>query len=345
MDFIRGSVVVFWLLFSSWVSAGTVSGIYSTQLVVGEPATEPSPMQIETGLRQVLIKVSGNSAISSNPVIQGQLPNAVNLLQQFSFKDTEQGSVILQLDYAQSLVDALVSQTGMKPLGIQRPTVLFWLATDLQKEQDYVMPEDKVVNTLRDVAATRALPVQFPLLDLTDQSSLPVADLWGLFEESIESASLRYRPDAVVAARLSYRDSGQVQLEWLFNSVHGSKRLSGLGSDEQVIEEMVNAIADQLFKPVASHKLSHFQTGVEVHFSNISSLADYVQLAEFLKSLPVVNSANTERVQGDLLVMRLELDSSEEQMLQAISVEPRLTLQNRDIDNQGRTIFSYRWQN
>ncbi len=342
MSFVRFTLVTVWVLLAQPVMAGTITNLYQADISVAKITEKPTSEQVRSGLQQVLVRVSGNSSIASNPAIQGQLKSSGIYLQQFSF--LPEGPV-LQLSFNQNQVDALIAQTGVKPLGVQRPTVLFWLVSDQNQVQDYMAAEASAVKALLAAARVRGIPAQFPIFDLTDQAALPVADIWGLFAEPIAAASERYRPDAVVAARLNYQDSGQVRLEWSFSSGQSSKRLSGLGTENQVLQEMIDTVADSLFKPVVSHKLSDFQEGVKVHFSNVSSLSDFIQLSEFLKGLSAVRMASPERVSEDDVIMRIVLDGTEAQLQQTIAVEPRLHLIDRIVDPAGRAVLHYRWQN
>ncbi|MDO6593998.1 DUF2066 domain-containing protein [Neptuniibacter sp. 1_MG-2023] len=327
--------------------AGTMSNLYSVELPVNAETQAPTDAQITEGLKQVLVKVSGKRSLNTHPVIRQQLQTPSTFLQQFSFTSriiAGQNVTRLLLDYNSAAVDHLITQTGVKPLGIQRPTLLVWLVSDQQGYQDFVSADSVEINLLNSTARARGLPIQLPLLDLQDQTAIQVSDVWGLFEDAVQASSIRYRPDAVIAARLQKSNSGVIQLEAIFLTDGKVERLSYSGNAESVLTQMVDTISDQLFNPVVSHDLSYFQSGVAVKVSNINSLSNYVQMTDFLKSLPIVRTLKPERVMGGDVVLRLELDGSEKQLQQAIGVEPRIQAMDQQLDLNGFKILSYRWQ-
>ncbi len=350
MDLMRTFIATLLIVFSQLVTAGTVDNLYRAELTTTAQQEAPSQEELVSGLQQVLVKVSGRSDILGNPNIQQQLSAAGNFLQQYSYQPSEPVEVSkapaqrLFIDFNQTSVDNLILHSGIKPLGPQRPTVLLWLASDSSGVQEFLNTDTKAVKALLQQAEKRGLPLQMPLFDLADQTSLPVSDLWGLFNESIEQASSRYRPDAVLAARIQQSSSGFNQVDWLLLTANNQQRYSTAGELWAVAEELVNVTANQLFQPVISHDLSFFQTGVAVHISNIRTMADYIQVTDYLKSLPVVSTVKPERVIGNDITVRLELDGSNEQLSQAMALEPRL--QAMDIMRQpdGTQVLRYYWQ-
>ena len=350
MDLMRTFIATLLVVFTQLVTAGTVDNLYRAELATTVQQETPSQAELVSGLQQVLVKVSGRSDILGNPNVQQQLPAADSFLQQFSYlpaetiDESKAPAQRLLIDFNQASVDNLILHTGIKPLGPQRPTVLLWIASDSSGAQEFLNTDTEAVTALQQQAEKRGLPLQMPLFDLEDQTSLPVSDLWGLFNESIEQASTRYRPDAVLAARIQQSPSGFNQVDWLLVTENNQQRFSTAGELWAVAEELVNVTANQLFQPVVSHDLSFFQSGVAVHISNIRTMADYIQATDYLKSLPVVSKVKPERVIGNDITVRLELDGSNEQLSQALALEPRL--QAMDIMRQpdGSQVLRYYWQ-
>lgn len=346
MDFKRTLISALIILLSPCAMAGSVADLYRAKLIVPSQVSMPDEQTTLNGLKQVLVKVSGDDDIARNSLIKQQLGAAGDFLQQYSFLAASQvgQQQALVLDYNPALVDALITRTGKKPLGENRPTVLLWLASSLNGTRDFVSVESAELTALLAAADRRGLPVQLPLYDLEDQAALPVSDLWGLFEGALRGASERYNPDAVIAARLSKTASGMTQIEWDLFSDSGSQRHSSLGEMNNVMNEVVDTAADQLFNPVVSHSLSYFQTGVAVHISNINSYADYVQFTDYLQSLPVVSLVSIERINGSEFVFRLELDGDQLQLQQAMGLDPRIQALDLKRNADGSQTLSYSWQ-
>ena len=347
MDFMRTFLSILFILFSAVSFAGTVPKLYSVELPINVQTEAPSDAQILEGLKQVLVKVSGNRSLHSKPIIQQQLPAARSFLQQFSFTSTLVDGVkkdALALDFSRISIDQLIESTGMKPLGSQRPTLLLWLASDQSGVQEYVTVENPLMQIVNDSVNARGLPLQLPLLDLADQTAMPVSDLWGLFENSAQVASQRYRPDAVLVARLQVKSSGITQFEGVLLQNGGAERIAKSGDIQNVLNDVLDKVSGQLFTPVVTHGLNYFQEGLPLHVSNIDSLSDYVDLTNLLKALPIVNDVKPEWVRGTDVTMRLQLDGGEQQLKQALSIEERLQVMDRQLKADGLNVLSYRWQ-
>lgn len=343
MDLMRSFIAVLLLAVSQFVFAGTVTDLYRVTLPVDEQRSSPSDLQMSSGLAKVLVKVSGKSSIAEDSQIQSQLKVPARTLKQFSYI-TREGAEYLVLDFHPSVIDSLVTRTGFKPLGEQRPTVLLWFASDLSGEQDYLQSNDPFHKALQLAAKSRGLPLQFPLLDLSDQVALTAADLWALQDQPISQASARYTPDAVIAGRLSKSVLDSVSLTGLLLNDGAKLPLAESGNIDQVAQTLINRVADNLFKPVVSYKLSHFQTGVAVQVENISNLSDYIRLIDFFKGLSVVSQVKIEQAIGNQITVRLELDGSEEQLRQAIALEPQLQAVDSLRNQDGSAVMIYRWQ-
>jgi len=345
MDLMRSFIAVLLLAVSQFVFAGAVTDLYKVVLPVDEQRPSPSDLQVSSGLEKVLVKVSGNSSIGDDSQIQSQLQIPARTLKQFSYSAKEDGEYLV-LDFHPSVIDDLVTRTGFKPLGEQRPTVLLWFASDSDQagEQDYLQSNDAFYKALQSAAKARGLPLQFPLFDLTDQVALNTAELWALQDQAITKASARYNPDAVIAGRLTKTSSEGVTVAGLFINGGDNQQLAESGNIDQVANAVINRVADTLFKPVVSYKLSHFQTGVAVQVENISILSDYIRLIDFLKGLSVVSKVKIEQAIGNQITVRLELDGSEEQLRQAIALEPQLQAVDSLRNQDGSAVMIYRWQ-
>ena len=59
-------------------------------------------------------------------------------------------------------------------------------------------------------AKERGLPLSFPLMDLTDRTTISIYDVWGRFVQSLTQASHRYSVDNVIGARVYKNEPGTV---------------------------------------------------------------------------------------------------------------------------------------
>lgn len=354
MDFKRIIFAAFLFMLSNLTFAAQVDNLYQVKtLVPVEQTGKPSPDQLSRALQLVLVKVTGRTDLKSNAVIKAQISVAEDYLQKFSYESvpvsTEQTATTqsLILNFNQIAVDGLVNHAGFKKLGSQRPTVLVWAANNLGGTQAFLTAESPETKELQRVADLRGLPLQFPIYDLQDQTSLPVSDLWGLFTESIKQASSRYVPDAVVAARIQSSVNGFTQVEWILIDGNDPQRRSTAGPLEQVMPELVNTTADELFAPIVkpvSYELSYFQTGLAINISNINTFSDYIHVTDYLRSLPVITSLKPETIQGTQASVRVELDGNTTLLKEALSLEPRLQAMDFTRNPDGTEVLHYYWQ-
>lgn len=351
MDFKKIFVIALFVVFSNVVMAARIDNLYQAEITVpSDQAGVPTATQVTAGLQQVLVKVTGRSDLQGNPTINAQLPVAQDYLQQFRYQsasvEASPGQSLI-LDFNPVALDGLINHTGLKPLGVQRPTLLLWLVNDQTGQQQYLNSESEVIGLFKAEAARRGLPVQLPIYDLEDQVALPVSDLWGLFETSIDKASARYLPDAVLAARMQVSQSGFNQVEWIIIDGTSQQRRSTAGPLKEVVSELVNTTADQIFTPIAvpvTYNLSHYQKGIAVNFSNITQFSDYIQATDYLRSLPVVKTLKPELINGSDVTVRLELDGSTDLLKQSLALEPRLQALDFTYGADGSEILHYYWQ-
>ncbi len=341
------------LFLSSLAQAGKVTELYQVRLMVPEQNSLPDNRQVRQGFSQVLVRVAGQRTVLGKPLVQQQLDNAGSYLERYAYQTTQQvtqtpeGTQRLQqltLDFSPTAVNDLLNRSGVTLVGDQRPTVLLWLASDQFGNPDFMGTDSRFFASLKQVATERGIPLQMPLLDLEDQSALPISDLWGLFANPIEDASLRYRPDVVLAARLQHRTDGSVELSWMLIDRGNPQRQQARGSAEQALSQMMEQTADQLFAPVVQTELPQFQAGLAMQVSNVNSFDAYLRLVDLMRSLPVVKAVNPESVASGSVTLRLLLDGSEQQLQQAVSLDNRLILQDIIRSADGTETYSYRWQ-
>ncbi|MGB0467647.1 MAG: DUF2066 domain-containing protein [Pontibacterium sp.] len=354
MDSIRVTLLVFLGLFSTLSSAGVAENLYSSEQRVAEQHGQPGTQQIRQGLSDVLVKVAGNRSILSLPVVLERTRNAKHMLQQFGYRAAAQAvlpegggaeeAYILTLDFDPQAVNQLLAEAGKRPLGELRPSLVVWLAEQRQGARDYSLPDGYIYEQVKTAANKRGLPIRTPLLDLTDQRALPLSDLWGLFDGSVRAASARYGADALLAGRLIQTASGSWHYEWLLIEGDQQQRYSARGALKSQIPEMIEKTADKLFAALQGTGFSYRMEGLEVRISNVSSLSDYIDIVDYLQSIPAVTAVHTGSVSGSVLLLTIELEGNLEQFEHALSLQPHLTLTEAAGESLMGLTLNYRWQ-
>lgn len=351
----------FWPLFillmlaTGALRAGEVSGLYSSQLLVPVQQGAPAASQLADGLAGVLIKVSGSRNVLGKPVVQQALQAPDALLRGYAYRKTgravadasgtQQPAQALALDFDTTLVDKLLRQANERPMGAQRPTLMLWLAAEQQNQRDYLSADNHLLSTMMNRAATRGLPVQLPLYDLTDQQNLPVSDLWGLFRNGIEQASSRYRPDATLAGRMTPLPGGNWSVDWLLLGQGAEQRFTTQGSSEEALGAAVEQVSDKLFVALTGTSDSNYMEGLQLDVTNVRTLADYAAVVGYLNRLTMVTAVVVEQVEGTRLLLRVQLEGRVEQLERAVRLEPRMAPVNAGVPvDENRLFLRYRWQ-
>ncbi|WP_432473113.1 DUF2066 domain-containing protein [Amphritea sp. HPY] len=344
------------LFFAGVLQAATVRNLYSVELLVPQQQPRPAQAQLSQGLKEVLIKVSGRSNVAVIPGLRAALSNPAVLLQQFSYQATQtpvsagDGREVLgqrlKLDFDSVLVDQLLHDNNLQAIGHARPALMVWLVSQVANgERDYVAPEGRVYSQLATLASQRALPIDVPLLDLTDQQMLAVSDLWGFFRAPIEQASARYQPDAVLVGRLYQHNNGGWETRWLL--LNGDKAVSfepdGALSDQ--LEQVINQSADSVLGRLGSVSLSYIEEGMKLEISNIDGVDDYLKLLDYVRQLPPVENAVVHRIDTDRVTLRVKVQGGESALAQAVRLNPLMIATPRvaAAEDTG-SILVYRWQ-
>ncbi len=353
-------LMVFCMLSIGNAQGARVTGLYTAQLLVAEQSAQVPTGLIATAMRQVIVKVSGRKDLASHPLIRTALESPNPYVQKFSYQattipiNTDDGRQVLaqrlSLEFSPMLVDQLLIDAGIQPLGATRPSVLLWIAEERGGRREYLgRDEDPVFAAMLARARERALPIFRPLMDLEDEQALPVSDAWGFFADSIRRASSRYQADAILVGRL-YTDPGggwrsQWQLIWPQEVIGFSGR--GQALDEQ-LASAIEFAADRLFADFVRPSSGFDQGGVKMQVDGVADLDDYFQITNYLLELPAISAVSVQSLQADQLTLRLQVDGSVKQVQGAIGLNQRFIPQfgfAMEGAQQGQSeLLSYRWR-
>ncbi len=119
------------------LKAATVTNLYQAQAVLPDTDKQSEQKARVEALEQVLIKVSGQSAITQNEVIRKALANSSPYVSQFGY-GSESGQQTLELTFDQSRIRNLLTQANATLWNEQRPSVLVWMVNDSNRNRDII---------------------------------------------------------------------------------------------------------------------------------------------------------------------------------------------------------------
>ncbi len=171
--------------------------------VTNQGAKERQRAQTEA-LQQVFVKMTGSPAVLTNPAVRHALSKASQYLVAYRYSQQPQ-RLVYEAEFSRSALEAVIRRENLPVWGPRRPDTLFWLATEQQSSR-WILREDQpepIRFALTQASNRRGVPMALPLMDLTDNTSITVSDVWGQFASALRTASARYNPDFILSARLS----------------------------------------------------------------------------------------------------------------------------------------------
>lgn len=336
-------------------AAVTLDDLYEASVEVAGKGGEARGEGFRRALEEVLIRVSGSSAVLSNPDIEALLDAPERFVQQYRYDALEEAdddtaaaadadgtdtpeagdtgaspaavagedaepTHRLEVSFTGARIEDALRERGVIVWGRQRPEVLVWLAVDDGRER-YIIDADGGSPPHRALMAQsreRGLPLLLPLLDVADRSELEFVDISGGFLDAVERASDRYRAEAVLVGHLQ-RGGGGWQADWNLLGVGERRTWSARARAlDDAVASGVHGATDRLAAALAGR--TGERTALRVRVQAVDSLDDYARVGNYLKSLVRVRSANVARVSPGEAVFAVDLQGRPEDLERTIAL-------------------------
>ncbi len=332
---------------------GRANAVILDDLYVAEVLTDSqSDLQrrrdAAAGLRQVLIRVSGDLKADERPAVAAALRSPERYYTEFSYRrgdasgaeDADELQQLMQIRFEPSLIAELLRDAELPVWGSNRPSVLFWIAKESGGQREVVGEASlgAFAQSIRQQAHVRGVPTYFPLWDLEDAGTVTPSEIWGRFLDDIEAASERYSPDKILVARVEQRYAGQWHVDWSFGG-NGDWRVGSLLSESQseAAIALVNEIAARLS---AQYAASSSKNAISLKVEGISSIAALANVERYLNRLSSVLNVQLRAVKGDLVTFELSTEGDLQQLVDLMALDRDLLLLNQDL--RSGTLW-YRW--
>ncbi|MFT6103476.1 MAG: hypothetical protein ACJAZJ_000901 [Candidatus Endobugula sp.] len=336
-----GMLVLFISLISSVVSAERQIDILTDTQLVLDQSMNLRQQAMRTSLSAVFVRVTGDSQVVSQPIIQEALSTPSAYVSQYRYANTDEVITIagasrpaqqLWLQFSQSAIERLLQNAQLPVWSDIRPEILLWVATD-NSGRRIADAGSSPVQTLKRLAQARGVPLVLPSLDLTDRRALTSARLWARDETAIKNASSRYGADGVLAGRIVTASANIWRANFILMYNQRSHYFSAESDNttsllQNIINQMTQVLAqtnsvvinDDAALPsvlIAVDNVTRFSTYADIlkRFSALSSVS-HVMLQEVNKSYLLINvhyQGSQDRVWSQLKVIkRLEAISLSE---------------------------------
>ena len=326
------------LVLGSGISqAEEITNLYETEISVLTQNPDERKNALMAAMRQVLLRVSGRSIVLTITGIEEALSTPTRFVQQYRYRARDVDSVIsngeaeqvLWVRFDEKAINRLLRNNRIPVWGKTRPSVLLWMVVDDRKQR--LLIGNNVAHAandlMREQARLRGIPLRFPLLDLADQASLTVGDVWGNFEDTILRASQRYQTEAVLVGRVyqTYADSWNVR--WTLYS--NGRREDWDARSETLNEVLIPGIdntANTLAQKFTQTTTEQNDSSVLVQIFGIKNLAAYNKATNYLASLSVVSELQLYKVSEDNVIYKLQTRRGRLAISQAVSLGHTLVM-------------------
>ena len=285
------------------ISAEMVTGLYQARVLIADRSESELTRGFSEALVKVLIKLTGQSQISSNmPWVSMLIDGAESLIERYSFEPKPENQTELSL---LAVFDKKILSQELQTLEIRqwnsvRPKILFrtrerygtLLAEDIL-EQDYY-------DIINKKATDRGLPVRF----FQSQSDS--------FENQYEDGSkLNYLAQypAYVEFSITSFTADKIQLNGSLFFLNKKKILNISGNDiKALLDQMVDVTADHIANVIVLNDGVIEPQEVILEFFGIESREEFERLLKYLDALEQVGKTSVKTIEASSIELEISVN-------------------------------------
>ena len=266
--------------------------------------------------------------------------------------------LFLLASFNEEKVNQLFQEANLPLWGSLRPNVLLWLIDEKGLNRNIISnsSSSSLPQAINAFSNERGLPIMMPLMDFTDANQIKTSDIWGRFQQPIKEASSRYFAEAIVVMRISdsslvdaqYTKTSDFQsddcgllcaettentykyvLDWSllnWSLVAGQQKVSQQyqGDDPQALLALgLSDITELIYQHYALSTTN--QNDFVIDVDNVDTLAQYVEVFDFLSDLSSVKSVVLLSAKGSIRRFNLQLLGSKEAFIASLKLNKQLT--------------------
>ena len=311
-------------------AAVEMKSLYTVVVPLDPNHPDPRKLAYQTALTEVLVRVTGTTAVAESEQIAELFPNPVRYVLQF--RPGPDNSLVISLDGL--AIEKVLRQMGGAPIwGSDRPLTLIWIAVDWgQGEREIVAADDEermpgdarsidrnrlLHERISDIASRRGIPVLFPLLDTEDLENIIFSDIWGGFDDILLRASTRYAAESILVGRIRAESLQENRWTWY----HAGERENWYGEPE----DMIHRLADSLAALYVISGRDPIDT-IRLTISGINSVSAFGRVQRFIENLRGVDEIMIDTVVGDRIVYAVRMQGGPERLQRALELSNLLEL-------------------
>lgn len=304
--------------------AADVPWLYDVEVPVADQTPLARVEAAGRGLAGLLTRLTGLTEVPESETVSRALGAPDLYYNQFSYAQDADGALELELQFVPRAVLGLIRDAGLPIWRANRPTVVAWVVLDDGGKRRILgaASEHPTMLALKARARERGVPLQLPLLDLTDQLAVEPAAVWGRLSQTLLPASQRYGADIVLVGRLE--SSGATWTgSWEF-WVDGQVRQQYLQAEapEALGTAAANLVANELASRYAV--LDRGVGRLALSVSSIDGPTEYADMLRYFNGLEFVEGVEITAVDGNRVKVSLVTAARPEQLLELFRLDRRL---------------------
>lgn len=306
------------------VWAVEVPDLYCADILVADTSSSALQKGIDAALGQVLIKISGNTAVMTLPAVQNNLPRIKNYVESYSYStqavDGHQ-SMFLHIVFDPKSMTQLLQNADQAIWGEDRPLTVVWLSLP-QGSQNIVLSSETpnpLMQTLQKAAAARGIPMIFPTMDLEDEANVAQTISALPTNDQLQAIAQKYGVKSLLAGTIVNQADGQMESEWRLVLNGTPYEWQTTGSDlTQVVVNGLDRAADMMANQLAAIGSKAMENTVTLQIDGVQDLNDYSHVIEALKKLTPVVDVTVNDMSGSTLQLQVKTIGSVDQLVSAL---------------------------
>lgn len=306
--------------------------LYHSEVVLDQTVDNADALARIDGMKEVIVRVSGDSNAISNEVVQKAFRQSSQYLSQISYGQRDEQPT-LKMGFSAPHIRSLLSQAQLPVWPSARANLLVWLVEESVSERAIVWEHSpsETLNRLNAQASKRGLPLTLPVGDFDDITSVEVSDLWGGFALPVGQASQRYPVDGVLVVKVQGNSLRWTLYDQKPDSIGITRQapISGSNNGSDAATKVINQISDYYAKKSAVVVASESSESIKVRFTELNDAVSFFTLENGLKKLSSVASLDILKIQGNHVTFNVHLLSSQQEFEQEVlHIAPVVQLEN-----------------
>lgn len=336
-------------LFATNSFAAELADLYQSQAVVANQDDQERQRVSPDILRQVLLKVVGDSAALNAANLTPILANVDALVERAEYQQLQEtlddatpaNQLALSLTFNESAVNQVLTNNGLPIWSKMRPDVMVWLAIDDGHTKHIVASDDETQykKVVEQAAVQRGLPILLPIMDLQDQIQISIDDISAGLAAPIQQASQRYGAKIILLAQLTHLADDDVKIDWqsLIDGGIASEQWQTKGKIGAALQAGIDQFTDKVSRDftqvVTDQEQNTTSTISTLEIANVRDYADYSRAMTYLGRLQYVSDLQMVSMENETLAVTLQIKGDKSVFVRTLAIEHVIAKEGDNADD------------